>query len=44
MNDILLVENLTKTYQSGERSLTVLSDINLTIPAGSTGAIVGSLW
>ena len=41
MNDILAVENLAKTYRSGERTLTVLSDINLTIPAGSTCAIVG---
>ena len=41
MNDILIVKNLSKTYRSGEKTLTVLSDINLTIPAGATCAIVG---
>lgn len=41
MNDILIIENLSKTYRSGERVLTVLSDVNLAIPAGATCAIVG---
>ncbi len=41
MSDILTVAHLSKTYRSGEKSLTVLSDINLSIPAGSTCAIVG---
>ena len=41
MNDILTVKNLSKTYRSGERTLTVLSDINLSITAGTTCAIVG---
>ncbi len=41
MNNILTVERLSKSYRSGERTLTVLSDINLTIPVGSTCAIVG---
>ena len=41
MNDILVAKNLSKTYRSGERVLTVLSDINLAISAGATCAIVG---
>ena len=41
MNNILIAKNLSKTYRSGEKTLTVLSDINLTIPAGATCAIVG---
>ena len=41
MSDILTVENLSKTYRSGEKALTVLSDINLTISSGATCAIVG---
>jgi len=41
MNQILAVQNLTKTYQSGEKSLTVLSDINFEIEAGSSCAIIG---
>ena len=41
MNDILAVEDLSKTYRSGEKALTVLSDINLTIAPGATCAIVG---
>ena len=41
MNDILIAKNLSKAYRSGEKTLTVLSDINLTIPAGATCAIVG---
>ncbi|MGB3778524.1 MAG: ABC transporter ATP-binding protein [Tunicatimonas sp.] len=41
MNDILIAKNLSKTYRSNQKMLTVLSDINLSIPAGSTCAIVG---
>lgn len=41
MNDILITKDLSKTYRSGEKTLTVLSDISLAIPAGSTCAIVG---
>ncbi|MCH8125770.1 ABC transporter ATP-binding protein [candidate division KSB1 bacterium] len=41
MDMILQVQNLTKSYQSGERTLTVLNDISLEISAGSTTAIVG---
>ncbi|SMG20612.1 putative ABC transport system ATP-binding protein [Marivirga sericea] len=41
MNQILAVENLSKTYQSGEKSLTVLSDINFEIEPGSSCAIIG---
>ena len=38
---LLSVQNLTKTYQSGERTLTVLKDISFQIPSGSTCAVVG---
>jgi len=35
------VEHLTKTYRSGERTLTVLRDVSLSVPEGSRCAIVG---
>ncbi len=38
---MLFAENLTKTYRSGERSLTVLHDISFDIEDGSSNAIVG---
>jgi putative ABC transport system ATP-binding protein len=38
---ILNIFNLSKTYQSAGRSLTVLDNINFVIAAGSTNAIVG---
>jgi putative ABC transport system ATP-binding protein len=38
---MLEVSHLTKTYQSGNKSLTVLDNISFTIPAGSSFAIVG---
>lgn len=41
MNNILDIQNLSKTYQSAGQPLTVLSDINFAIAAGSTAAIVG---
>ncbi|MEN0054187.1 MAG: ABC transporter ATP-binding protein [Mucilaginibacter sp.] len=41
METILNITNLSKTYQSAGRTLTVLSDINFTIVTGSTNAIVG---
>ena len=41
MDTILHISNLTKTYQSAGRTLTVLDDINFTVAAGSTNAIVG---
>ena len=41
MQSILAVENLSKTYRSGERSLTVLDDINFEIQAGESVSIVG---
>ncbi|HVW96984.1 MAG TPA: ABC transporter ATP-binding protein [Mucilaginibacter sp.] len=41
MENILSISNLTKTYQSAGRTLTVLEDINFSISAGSTNAIVG---
>lgn len=41
MAPILQVQNLSKTYRSGDKSLTVLSDINFEIEAGSSCAIIG---
>lgn len=41
MDIILNIQNLSKTYESGGRTLTVLDDINFTIEAGSTMSIVG---
>ncbi len=41
MDTILNIQNLGKTYQSAGQPLTVLSDINFAIAAGSTAAIVG---
>lgn len=41
METILNIANLTKTYKSAGRELTVLDDINFSIGAGSTNAIVG---
>jgi putative ABC transport system ATP-binding protein len=38
---ILNIQNLSKTYQSGGRTLTVLDDISFAIEAGSTMSIVG---
>jgi putative ABC transport system ATP-binding protein len=38
---ILEIQNLTKTYDSGDRHLTVLQDINFTLQAGDTCSIVG---
>ena len=39
---ILAVRNLTKTYLSGGRPLTVLDDVSFSIPTGTTCAIVGA--
>ncbi|MDP9077482.1 MAG: ABC transporter ATP-binding protein [Bacteroidota bacterium] len=41
METTLHISNLTKTYQSAGRTLTVLDDINFSVVAGSTNAIVG---
>lgn len=41
MADILSVENLSKTYQSGSKEVRVLDDINFTIEEGKTLSIVG---
>ncbi|MBS1528108.1 MAG: ABC transporter ATP-binding protein [Bacteroidetes bacterium] len=41
METILNVSNLGKTYQSAGKTLTVLDNINFSIDAGSTNAIVG---
>jgi len=38
---ILNIINISKTYQSAGRTLTVLDDINFSVAAGSTNAIVG---
>ncbi|MCH8320922.1 MAG: ABC transporter ATP-binding protein [Acidobacteria bacterium] len=38
---VLRVEHLTKTYRSGERTLTVLRDVSLSVREGSRCAIVG---
>lgn len=42
MDSILQVNNLSKTYQSGARELTVLKDINFDIKEGDKFSIVGS--
>ena len=41
MENILHIAGLGKTYQSAGRTLTVLDDINFSVVAGSTCAIVG---
>ncbi|MDN5199942.1 ABC transporter ATP-binding protein [Fulvivirgaceae bacterium BMA10] len=41
MSNILSVQNLSKTYKSGNRELTVLDDVNFTIKEGDTFSIVG---
>lgn len=41
METILNISHLGKTYQSAGRSLMILDDINFSITAGSTNAIVG---
>ncbi len=38
---VLSVEQLTKTYKSGERTLTVVKEISFSIAEGSTCSIVG---
>ncbi len=38
---MLTAEQLTKSYSSGDRPLTVLDDVSFTIPQGSVVAIVG---
>ena len=38
---LLEIQRVSKTYRSGERELTVLRDVSLTIRAGDTCAIVG---
>jgi len=42
MENILTVENVSKTYQSAGRTLTVLDGINFSVEAGSTLSIVGA--
>ena len=41
METILNIQNLSKTYRSAERDLTVLDNINFSVEEGSTLAIVG---
>ncbi|MDX1629127.1 MAG: ABC transporter ATP-binding protein [Fulvivirga sp.] len=41
MSDILNVENLTKTFTSGNKPLTVLDHVSFSVKAGSTTSIVG---
>ncbi len=41
MDTILNIRNLSKTYSSAGRTLTVLSHINFSVEAGSTVAVVG---
>ncbi len=41
MASILEVQHLTKTYQSGDRALTVLDDVSFSIAPGETAAVVG---
>jgi putative ABC transport system ATP-binding protein len=41
METILNIKNVSKTYQSAGRTLTVLDHIDFSIPAGSTASIVG---
>jgi putative ABC transport system ATP-binding protein len=41
MKEILKVENLSKTYISGERELTVLADINFSVNSHQSLSIVG---
>jgi len=38
---ILNISNLGKTYNSADKTLTVLDNINFAVTAGSTNAIVG---
>ncbi|SVC03725.1 uncharacterized protein METZ01_LOCUS256579, partial [marine metagenome] len=38
---ILQVQNLTKTYLSGERSLTVVKDVSFHVEEGKTCSIIG---
>lgn len=40
-SSILSVDQLTKTYKSGDRTLTVVKEISFSIAAGSTCSIVG---
>ena len=41
MSTILAVEQLSQTYRSGDRSLTVLKDVSFSIDKGESLAIVG---
>jgi putative ABC transport system ATP-binding protein len=41
VNTILHLDNLTKTYQSAGRTLTVLEKVSFSLQAGSTASIVG---
>jgi putative ABC transport system ATP-binding protein len=41
MNPILEIKNLSKTYRSGDKALTVLENIHFTVKEGDTCSIIG---
>lgn len=41
MNPILAINNLSKTYKSGDKTLTVLDNVHFSLLAGDTCAIIG---
>ena len=41
MTDILVVENLTKSYSTGDKTLTVLDNVSFRVQEGATMSIVG---
>ncbi|UII30095.1 ABC transporter ATP-binding protein [Fulvivirga ulvae] len=41
MSDILVVENLKKSFTTGDKSLTVLDDVSFSVPEGASISIVG---
>lgn len=41
MSDILVVENLKKSFTTGDRTLTVLDDVSFSVPEGASISIVG---
>ncbi|MBL6445789.1 ABC transporter ATP-binding protein [Fulvivirga sp. 29W222] len=41
MSDILVVENLKKSFTTGDKTLTVLDDVSFSVPEGASISIVG---
>ncbi|GAA0894192.1 ABC transporter ATP-binding protein [Fulvivirga kasyanovii] len=41
MSDILVVENLKKSFTTGDRTLTVLDEVSFSVPEGASISIVG---